>query len=479
MQPVAELLPHYLSDVEQAAIAQEPIVLQRHAKAMQALLSMSDYQAQGAQLATAPSVAAELLLASQEPKYSQAAFEQHERLYYRIKLMEKAVAYFERLIKHSLHPDAQRIRVAQHIFAVKPYSEDGVEILQEIPANSPYYRQALRWLALNLTPKEYYQMFNRNSEDSVRDTAILNRTIYHRIANEISVLRDIADEIVSDYQDEDEALADIIESIEYLSLGIIERRELEKAKVKAIASHDYDQVIAVISRTAHEISDFVGNGLVIIEEDIRYVLEYWPVKYLFYQELSDLLVEVKATQAALNALKSVNEGIYIERTRFPVKQLFAKWAKNPKIKHATISLDIENEDSEFKGDEEKIKSFLSELVENSLRHNPDLEADAAQANLSIRMTSKDQVNPPRIRGQNIPGEQKYLVITFSDNGRGIPPDKKEWILLPLKTTSKVGSGLGLFIIKRTLTRMNGYIIESGSQGAKFEIYIPYAKGGVN
>lgn len=185
------------------------------------------------------------------------------------------------------------------------------------------------------------------------------------------------------------------------------------------------------------------------------------------------------TRAALNALKSINEGIYIEYTRFPVKHLFAKWAKNAKIKHATISLEIENGDSEFKGDFDAIKSFLSELVENSLRHNPNLEADAAQADLSIRITSKDQVNPPRIRGKNIPGEQKYLVITFSDNGRGISPHKKEWIFLPLKSTSKVGSGLGLFIIKRTLTKMNGYIIETGNQGAKFEIYIPYVKGAVN
>ena len=450
---------------------------------------MSDYQALQSQLATAeerPLLTADLLLARQEPKYSQAAFDQYKRLYYRIKLVEKAGAYFERLIKNYVHPDAQRITVAQHIFAVKPYSQDGVEILQEIPPNSPYYPQALRWLVLNLKPKEYYQMFNRNSEDSVRDTAILNRTIYHKIANEISILKGIAIEIVADYQDKhpkgmiNELLADIIESIEYLSLGIIERRDLDKAKVKAIPTHDYDQVMAVISRTAHEISDFVSNDLAIIKDCILEILEdldlsseVRSVEAPPYPELNRLLEEFKVTRAALNDLKSVNEGIYIERTRFPVKQLFAKWAKNPKIKHATISLDIENGDSEFKGDEEKIKSFLSELVENSFRHNPD------QADLSIRMTSKDQVNPPRIRGQNIPGEQKYLVITFSDNGRGIPPDKKEWIFLPLKTTSKVGSGLGLFIIKRTLTRMNGYIIESGSQGAKFEIYIPYVKGGVN
>ena len=69
------------------------------------------------------------------------------------------------------------------------------------------------------------------------------------------------------------------------------------------------------------------------------------------------------------------------------------------------------------------------------------------------------------------------MITVSDNGKGIPSDKKEWVFLPLKTSSEEGSGLGLFIIKRTLKEMQGYIAETGTQGAKFEIYIPYIQEG--
>ena len=76
---------------------------------------------------------------------------------------------------------------------------------------------------------------------------------------------------------------------------------------------------------------------------------------------------------------------------------------------------------------------------------------------------------------NVPGEQKYLFLEFADDGKGVPDYQKDWIFQPLKTTSEEGkgSGLGLFIIRKTLTQMKGYIRETGQDGARFEIYIPY------
>ena len=124
----------------------------------------------------------------------------------------------------------------------------------------------------------------------------------------------------------------------------------------------------------------------------------------------------------------------------------------------------------FSGDEEKIKSALNEMVENSLKHN------SYQEHLIIKMKSQDIINPEGIRGLTMPGEQKYLLIQFADNGKGIPADKKQWIFQPLTTTSKKGqgSGLGLYIIRNTLTKMQGHIRETGENGVRFEMYIPYA-----
>ena len=215
--------------------------------------------------------------------------------------------------------------------------------------------------------------------------------------------------------------------------------------------------------------DFVNNELAVIISKTRRAIWKLQLDAPHYSQFNKLLTQLEFTQAALNDLKSINEGIKIKPHRFPVKKLFEKWEVNPKIDRATIYLDINNGEQEFKGDEEKIKSMLQEFVENSLKHNFD------KSNLEINITSRDVVNPSGIRGHNIPGEQKYLSIDFSDNGHGVPEDKKDWIFQPLKTTSPEGkgSGLGLFIIRKTLAKMNAYIRESGKYGIKFEIFIPY------
>jgi signal transduction histidine kinase len=159
-----------------------------------------------------------------------------------------------------------------------------------------------------------------------------------------------------------------------------------------------------------------------------------------------------------------------------VHQLFEKWEPanwtiQPRIDGVRIRLDIRNPDSEFDGDEEKIKSFLNELVENSLKHNH------GNSNLSIRMYSSDLLNPQDISSPKIPGDRKFLYIEFTDNGQGVPNDKKDWIFQPLKTTSPEdkGSGLGLFIARKTIKKMGGQIREVGEagKGVRFQIYLPY------
>jgi signal transduction histidine kinase len=199
-------------------------------------------------------------------------------------------------------------------------------------------------------------------------------------------------------------------------------------------------MLRVISTTAHDISDYVNNELASIESKTRRAIRKLQSDDPHYPQFKKLLDQLEITQAALNDLKAINEGITIKVHRFQVKKLFEKWEANPKIESASIDLGVNNGNGEFYGDEEKIKSVINELVENSLKHNLD------KSDLEIRITSQDVVNPPGVRGFNIPGEQKYLSIIFSDNGKGVPDDKKDWIFQPLNTTSSEGkgSGLGLF-----------------------------------
>ncbi len=388
------------------------------------------------------------------------------RLYFITKSETLGNKHFELAIENSQDKDAEQIKIAKHIFSVSPYSEDAIDRLRQITKDSPSYAQALKLLSLNLFGEDYYKQFNIGSADELKDTEALTRGIYHKMINEISILKGILYEIDYKYQATDSFVKNIIEGVEDILTGINLRRDSEKKKVHEIPSNDYQRIIDIISSTAQDISDFVNNELFGLKSDIQFIQEDVDINNPVSQKLVEVVEQIEYAESALNDLKSVHQGIKIRRSTFKIKRLFETWQDSPKFKQATINLNIQNEDDEFYGDEYKIRGFLNELVENSVKYNDD------KANLKIVISSKI-ANDPMSEKKTMTIIRKYLLITFTDNGKGIPEGKKDWIFLPLKTTSEQGSGLGLFLIKRTLNQMGGYINENGINGANFEIYIPY------
>ncbi len=382
-------------------------------------------------------------------------------LYYITKQKNIANKYFNLAIENSEREDVARLKTAKQILSIKPFSKDAIKILTEITEKSNFYEKAHKLLSSHLATKEHFEMFNQQDlnqlqDTELQDTEMLNRTMYHKIKNEISILLEIVHEIIADKSDE--ILLDIRKHIQTILDEIQTKRQLEESKVKQISLDDYTEIMTVISQTAHDIVDFVNNELAIIQEDIAFMLPDLAKNDSFYQGIIELQDQLLVTQTALDDLKAVNEGIKIRNNRIKVKELFEKWQHNPKLKNATISLNIKNPESELYSDAQKIKSFISELIDNSIKHNSN------EPELKITISSKE------INEFN----SKCLVINYWDNGKGISRKRKDWVFLPLKTTKpKISSGLGLFMIKRTLREMNGTINEQGKRGVNFEIKIPY------
>ena len=332
----------------------------------------------------------------------------------------------------------------------------------------------MKEVALNADEETSYELFGAD-EEQIDDIEMLYRAMYHKIGNEIAVLRSISYRLLKRMEGEHPLVKEIVNDFEKLQQGIASQRANEKVVIAQTSYRNYKQLIEIVSKTAHDISDDVNNQLAVIESKTRRAMRKLTTEDPQYQQFEKLLLQLKITQTALNDLKSINEGKTIRRDRFLVHQLFEKWepvnwTSQPRIDGVRIRLDIRNPDSEFNGDEEKIKSILNELVENSLKHNQ------GNSNLSIRMVSSDLLNPS-ISSPSIPGDRKFLYIDFKDDGQGVPDDKKEWIFQPLKTTSPEdkGSGLGLFIARKTIKKMGGQIREVGEagKGVRFQIYLPY------
>lgn len=64
-----------------------------------------------------------------------------------------------------------------------------------------------------------------------------------------------------------------------------------------------------------------------------------------------------------------------------------------------------------------------------------------------------------------------LEITLKDNGKGIAPENREKIWFPFFTTKAKGTGMGLAIIRKIITSLNGEIslVESDAQGTTFKL----------
>ncbi|MDM8522400.1 tetratricopeptide repeat protein [Desulfococcaceae bacterium HSG8] len=161
------------------------------------------------------------------------------RLHYLAKSETLGNKYFDLAIENSEDKDAEMIKAAQHILAVRPYSEEAVERLRQITKESPRYAQALKLLSLNLFGEEYFRQFNTGSADELRDTEALARGIYHNMLNEISILKSILYEITLSYQNTESVIEDIIQTVEDILIGISERRNSEKKKVREIPGNDY------------------------------------------------------------------------------------------------------------------------------------------------------------------------------------------------------------------------------------------------
>jgi two-component system, cell cycle sensor histidine kinase and response regulator CckA len=117
--------------------------------------------------------------------------------------------------------------------------------------------------------------------------------------------------------------------------------------------------------------------------------------------------------------------------------------------------------------ESQLEQVVMNLVTNA--------RDAVAAGGQIRVDTRDQVleaSPHAAEASLLPGH--YVVISVSDNGRGIPAGVRPHLFEPFYTTREGGSGLGLATCYGIVKQGGGAIVvesEVGS-GSTFRVYLP-------
>jgi two-component system, sensor histidine kinase and response regulator len=181
---------------------------------------------------------------------------------------------------------------------------------------------------------------------------------------------------------------------------------------------------------------------------------------------------INHTQRTLKTLTTITSIQDIKKKDLEISSLnlHQLWAKsfmklgevnNPNIGTVNIIKDIQFTNDLFLSDEDLVAQLICNLVDNGIRHRTKRAATGNFVKVSLMI------------------EKGMLHITVKDDGMGIAPEAQPRIFDMFYRGSEFtsGSGMGLYIIKMIVEKLNGSItFESAiNQGSLFNIILPPIK----
>ena len=217
---------------------------------------------------------------------------------------------------------------------------------------------------------------------------------------------------------------------------------------------------------AIQIAHAVRTSLGKIESKAKFFYDYYPdpeeAEY-FKLYSKEIYNEMKVLDDVINFMLSYSrsnlsfDNIHINKLVLGLFENYKTTFNSEKIK---VILDI-RDNLQINSNEQFFYDIFQNLISNSIK------ALKGNTNKLIKCS--------------LYSENNNLIIIFSDNGYGIPLDKREWVFGLYNTTTEDtgGAGVGLFIVKTRIESLNGTIkiidSEYGNQGVSFRIELPFKK----
>jgi signal transduction histidine kinase len=236
-------------------------------------------------------------------------------------------------------------------------------------------------------------------------------------------------------------------------------KHLEKLVSQQVEQLKNAERLSAIGQTAGMIGHDIRNPLQSIVSEV----------YLSKTEVGSL-PEGETKESLKESLNSIEEDLsYIDK----IVQDLQDYAKPPKptlekvilekIIHEVISkmdipetiqvsLSLEEGSLALTTDPTYMKRILTNLVSNAI------QAMTNGGTISVKVKRR---------------ENKTL-LTVEDTGKGIPPEVRDKIFMPLVTTKTKGQGFGLAVVKKLTEALNGNVTFDSEQGkgTRFNIELP-------
>jgi nitrogen fixation/metabolism regulation signal transduction histidine kinase len=182
------------------------------------------------------------------------------------------------------------------------------------------------------------------------------------------------------------------------------------------------------------------------------------------QNLTDIMTSLEALQQRSDSLHQfIND--YQQLTKIPapapveielksflddIHSLFISEFDKRKIQ---FKLEIKPDKRMIKADRNQFQQVLINLIRNSIE-------------------ALENITDPQLIIRSFPA-QEQIVVSISDNGTGIDPEKIEEIFVPFYTTKPQGSGIGLSLARQVMRMHGGNIRIESKKGEGTRVYLEF------
>lgn len=268
-----------------------------------------------------------------------------------------------------------------------------------------------------------------------KNRSYYNTSTYNLLFEHLFELSSNLNEIKDNYENQNKIIAEIENNKKFV--------ELEEKDLIYSISHELKTPLAVIEAQAYALLDKIYEG-----EEADETLE---------KIISECKVSVSLIQDVLNVFKLNRADFTKSFETFDLKDVFDDRLNNfkdviSKYEH-TILTNISS--SVITSDKTQMSLALSNIINNAITNSP--------KNSTIKISLKDT--------------QEEFQIEVTNSNAFIPSEKLETIFNPFvkvdishKKKDSTGNGLGLYIVKQILTKLNyDYGILNTNEGVKFFI----------
>jgi len=246
----------------------------------------------------------------------------------------------------------------------------------------------------------------------------------------------------------------------------VTKRELYKSETQKLQSElaHMDRVVtisALTSALAHEINQPLTAIRSYAQAALRFMDKGIPDFDNMRKALEGIVLDNKRAAAVVNRLRDLVKKGTVNRDALEINSVIndvvSLMNSELVLRNASIALDLHPDLPVVQGDSIQLQQVLINILSNALDAMEDQSVDTRIITISSRYE-----NP------------NGIIVSISDSGMGISPDKIDAVFNAFETTKAKGTGLGLAICKSIVEAHGGKIWAENlsDRGAIFSLSLP-------